>query len=359
MGKFITTETFNDMQRAFIKVLDSDGKIKDLKEALAEYSELPIFSEYFYAKFHYRKGDYQIAARLIDKVLSKFDQGCHDTDLGLFLFPEAFLEIYGVAGEIYANNDEWSKALHSFQDYQLCVSRIKSVYSDDSFLSFRNYNEYTLSDLVHNEITVCSPSVMNDPYDTLLLKWGEYIRLHKTDKKHIKPFCDSFSSYRIRSFSKLKDTTGKEMISNTLMWSHYAGQHQGFCVKYKFSPEFISTTEERRTVRFKNIIYQPHDRPTCIASGGMNTDICLCTKQENWSYENEVRMIAYEPDIEGDYHSIPLDQNSHIESIYFGYKCSQKKMDTIRKILSYDPDIKFFVMKSNFNDIYNLVPVEL
>lgn len=24
MGKFITTETFNDMQRAFIKVLDSD-----------------------------------------------------------------------------------------------------------------------------------------------------------------------------------------------------------------------------------------------------------------------------------------------------------------------------------------------
>ena len=57
--------------------------------------------------------------------------------------------------------------------------------------------------------------------------------------------------------------------------------------------------------------------------------------------------------------ALSFSQNSHIESIYFGYKCSQKKMDTIRKILSYDPDIKFFVMKSNFNDIYNLVPVEL
>jgi len=33
--------------------------------------------------------------------------------------------------------------------------------------------------LVNNEITVCSPRVMNDPYDTLLIKWGENIRLIK------------------------------------------------------------------------------------------------------------------------------------------------------------------------------------
>lgn len=359
MKKYITTETFNNMLVAFDKVLKSKGSITDLKEAMADYTNLPTLCKYFYAKFFYRIGNFKKAAQIMDRVLMIIDEGHHEIDIEFMCFPRAFKEIYGIAGEIYAHNDQWEKALHSFQDYQLCVSRIQSIKSDGYFLSFRNYNEHTLSDLINNEITVCNPSVMNDPYDTLLLKWGEHIRQKKANRKHIAPFCDSFSSYRIRSFSRLEDTDGKEMIGNTLMWSHYAGQHQGFCIKYKFSPEFMTTTEERRTVRFRNIIYHPNSEPISISSDDMNTDIGLCTKREDWSYENEVRVIAYEPDIVGDYHPIALDKSSKIDSIYFGYKCPQKHIETIRKILSHDPEIKFYIMQSDCNNIYNLIPLKL
>ena len=37
-------------------------------------------------------------------------------------------------------------------------------------------------------------------------------------------------------------------------------------------------------------------------------------------------------DIVGDYHPIALDKSSKIDSVYFGYKCPQKHIETIRKI---------------------------
>ena len=36
--------------------------------------------------------------------------------------------------------------------------------------------------------------------------------------------------YRITSFSNFKDE--EELGRNTTMWSHYADNHKGFCVKY-------------------------------------------------------------------------------------------------------------------------------
>lgn len=359
MIEIITRETIKDMEDIYAKVEGNEGSFHDLQVAMSAFGELSILTNYYFAKYLYNHNNITDACKYINTSLSYLESDDIKSQILVLPIRDILRNIYALAGEILANADKLDDALHRFQDYQLCICRIDPIRSGESLLSFRNYNEHTLSDLINNEITICSPQVMNDPYDTLLLKWGEYIRSEKSYKKHINPFCDAFLSYRIRAFAKVKSMSGNEMIRNTLMWSHYAGNHKGFCIKYKFSNDFMSITESRRTVRFKNILYQPASIQLNIAKESINTDIGLCTKQENWSYENEVRMIAYEPDIEGDYHSIPLDQNSHIESIYFGYKCSQKRIDTIRKILSNDPSIKFFVMKSDFNDIYNLVPVEL
>lgn len=359
MITLITKETINEMESIYDRIHKNNGSFYDLQIAMSPFNKLSIFTNYYFAKYLFTSDNITDACKYITDSLRELE--CDDIKSQILTLPVryALKNVYGLAGEIFANSGKFEQALYCFQDYQLCISRIESIRFEDSFLSFRNYNEHTLSDLINNEITVCSPRVMNDPYDTLLLKWGEYIRTKMADKKHINPFCDAFHSYRIRAFAKVIGQSGKEMISNTLMWSHYAGNHTGFCVRYRFSNDFMSTTEDRRTVRFKNIIYHPTIKPLDITQESINTDKCLCTKQENWSYESEVRMIAYEPDIEGDYHSIPLDQNSHIDSIYFGYNCPQKRIDTIRKILSYDTSIKYFVMQSDFKDIYNLIPVEL
>ena len=71
-------------------------------------------------------------------------------------------------------------------------------------------------------------------------------------------------------------------------------------------------------------------------------------------------MIAYEPEINGKYHPIPLDELSKIESIYFGYKCSNERIRTIQKIVTqHYPDVKFYKMSSDFTNIYCLKAEEI
>lgn len=355
----ITTQTFNNMQTEFIKVIDENLSADDLTLALAPYGELPLLCKYFHAKYFFRHEDYNKASELITEVLTELEMNGPESEIILLCFRKALLEIYGIAGEIYAYNNQYDKSLRAYQDHHICLLRLKETESN-SFLSFRRFNEYTLSDLIHNEITVIHPSEMNDPYDTLLLKWSEYLAQEKTVRKHIGPYCNAFASYRIRSFTKLANSTNQDMVCNTLMWAHYTTNHTGFCIQYSFSKQFTSGTEERRTIRFKDIIYHDEKTPLDITADSIDTNKGLCTKQSAWSYENEVRMIAYEPEIEGKYHPIPLDASSKIDCIYFGYKCSNERIRTIRKIVTqHYPDVKFYKMSSDFTNIYYLKAEEI
>lgn len=353
-----TSETPKQIAETYNGIVKNGGSFEDLKAALSEYEKhSPLFVKFLHANFLSVKSEFSEASNIITEVL----QGLNSVeDYTIGFNQRRLVPIYGLAGEIYADNNQFTESKIAYQDYQLCLCRLKGLGLNESLLSFRRYNEYSLSDLINNEITVCSPRVMNDPYDTLLLKWGDFMKERK-HKVHVKPFCDALESYRIRSFSHLAGKDGKEMVSNTLMWSHYADQHYGFCVQYKFSDDFLKVTEERRTVRLHEIQYQPQDEPLKLnlEEGSIDTTVGLCTKQHQWEYENEARLIAYEPDVKGDFHSIPLDEGSHIEKIYFGYRCPDKHIDTIKKILANQSQVKFLKMQSLPEDIYHLSSKEV
>lgn len=353
-----TTETPKQINETYNGVVKDGGSFEDLKAALSEYEKYsPLYVKFLFAKFQSFKRNFSEASDLITEVIQGLDSV---VDYTIGFNQQTFAPIYGLAGEIYANNNQFTESQIAYQDYQLCLCRLKGLEQNDSLLSFRKYNEYSLSDLINNEITVCTPRVMNDPYDTLLLKWGDFMKGRK-HKPHIQPFCNALESYRIRSFSHLSSKDGEEMVSNILMWSHYADQHYGFCVQYKFSDDFLKVTEERRTVRMHEIQYQPEKEPLNLnlEEGSIDTTVGLCTKQHQWEYENEARLIAYEPDVEGAFHSIPLDEGSHIEKIYFGYRCPDKHIETIKKILSNQSQIKFYQMQSSPEDIYHLSSNEI
>lgn len=353
-----TSNTPQEIVDVYNRIVQNSGSIEDLKAELSEYEKYsPLFIKFLLSKFQLSKSLLREASTLITEVINELDSV---EDLSIGLNQHILASIYGHAGEIYANNNQLLESQTAYQDYQLCLCRLKGLELKESLLSFRKYNEYSLSDLINNEITVCSPRVMNDPYDTLLLKWGDYLKERK-DKPHIQPFCNSLESYRIRSFSHLTSKDGKEMLSNILMWSHYADNHCGFCIQYKFSDDFLKVTEERRTVRLHEITYQSNDEPLNLHldEGSINTQIGLCTKQNQWEYENEVRLIAYEPDVEGYFHSIPIDEGSHIENVYFGYRCPRKHIETIKRILSNQCQVKYYQMHSKPEDIYHLYCVEI
>lgn len=360
MDKTITHKTFGEIEKLYFKALNNKSSFEELKSLIGEYeASMPAFIKYLYAKYLYKNEEYSLASIEITEAIRFLSSGLVTILETLFINVRALRDIYALAGEIYAYNDEGKKSLDAFKRLMLYSTQIKSIENQNTFLSFRNYNQFTLSDLINGEITLCSPKVMNDPYDTLFLKWGEYLRSKKGGiKKHIKYLCDALDYYRIRSFSLPKDKEGNEMLENILMWSHYAGNHTGFCIKYNLSESIFNLTESRCIVRLKDIIYRDDDCVINLEKDSVDTNLGLCRKHPFWEYENEVRLIAYLPDNESPFCQIPLG-NSKIESIYFGYKCPEEHIKTIRNILSDKENITYFKMQSDYSDVYKLRAIKI
>ena len=64
--------------------------------------------------------------------------------------------------------------------------------------------------------------------------------------------------------------------------------------------------------------------------------------------------------IEGKYNEIELDSESNIEAIYFGYRCSDQDIQTIKNIcIERYNNINFYKMTLNTTDIYNFNAVKI
>ena len=337
-------------------------KIKDLN---CDYFKL------YYYKARYLNGKNQLdeARNNIDRAIELMESKCSISidklhidgifDLNVFRDKNKLIsDVYSCAGEIYAKIDEIETSVKYYKICQYYNSFLESDFKDYkhvSVFSFRKYNENSLSDLINNTITVCPSSKMNDPFDSIINLWGDTDNLEKicTDKKHIMPMCSAFNLYRIRSFCLGNRNTP---IKKVLMWSHYAGEHTGFCIKYKLSNHFIKQKENGNYehMYLKKIEYT--NEKISIATTSINTDVAFATKSKEWRYENEVRLIVYNPNKTEQFYGIELDDESEIEAIFFGYRCSEVAINTIKNIfINKNAKVpKFYKMILDENNVYNL-----
>ena len=266
--------------------------------------------------------------------------------------------IYTLAGEIYSILGLDNESLEYYKRALYYKTLLKTDIEEEDYVylySFRRFNEYSLADLINNEITVSPSKNMNDPFDSIINLWGTKELLKKTCKehKHIKNLSKSFDYFRIRSFCNGNTTRA---LKNILMWSHYADNHRGYCIKYKLSKHFIKQDENDsfEHMFLKPIIYRK-DKVDISEMTTINTDLAFATKHRSWKYENEVRLIVYNPNKEDAFYGIPLDKDSCIEAIYFGCRCEQKTINTIKNLFSKsDTPPKFYQMKLDRTDVYHL-----
>lgn len=269
-------------------------------------------------------------------------------------------DIYFCAGEIYAKMGLLPESLEFYKKSHYYNSFLKSEFEDRnnvSLFSFRRYNEYSLADLINNTITV-SPSIkMNDPFDSLINIWAseEMLKQTCTDEKHIIPLHESFEYFRIRSFCIKRERTP---VENILMWSHYAGEHTGFCIKYKLSKHFIKQEEDEDNYEhmyLKSITYS--DDKINMNVHSINSNLAFATKYKDWEYEDEVRLIVYNPNRTDDFYGIKLDKESEIDAIFFGYRCSEQAITTIKNLFIQKENCtmpKFYKMELNSSNVYQL-----
>ena len=376
----------NDFQKSAIALSDFQLDIEDEKQMESLYEKIKDLDCYdfiiFYLKAHhcYKKlGNPEEAKAYIDKSIEAIPLIKEDIfsivkDSRIIYVPlgnsisvpvaevsnKLMSNIYILAGEIYSILELDNEALKYYKRalYYKTLLRTDMEKEDYVYLySFRSFNVFSLSDLINNEITVSPSKKMNDPFDSVINLWGSEEQLKVTCKehKHIKNLSRSFDYFRIRSFCNGET---EEALENLLMWSHYADEHRGYCVKYKLSKHFIKQDENDsfEHMFLKPIIYRKDEEKVDISGmTSINTDLAFATKHESWKYEKEVRLIVYNPNKEESFYGIPLDKNSCIEAIYFGCKCEPKTINTIKNLFSKaDIPPKFFQVYSESKDVYQL-----
>jgi hypothetical protein len=227
--------------------------------------------------------------------------------------------------------------------------------------------------LIHRTIRFTQPSCLNDPFDCVPAIIEEHphdavqrsiSRITKElhgrglNKQEIEKFkwrqIGKFASSNNGLFQISKDAVRKNFDTigilslsktnhNILMWSHYANSHRGFVIEFDYSNEFFKQRENDRLDCgiLKDVIYEIKRPVFDIPKKEVDKDV-LFVKNENWSYEKEVRIIrelknAFKsiPDPNGDIFLFTFDAAA-IKSIIIGMNSRKSDIEMIKKILKSD-----------------------
>lgn len=349
--------------------------------------------QYKHYKISYRKAHYEYsynnnieqAKKYIDETIKLFVSSDDDKYLSDFLIQNGVdyifiasimkvkpMKVFELAGQIYAQLAESYKTLReasitNYQKYQVYLQEFKTHeelqgLENIAVYSFRPVSNYALADLANGTITVARPTKMNDPFDSIANIWKKTDNLRKiTNRKgHEDLLSESMNYYRIRSFVWSKETEAEDYVLNNIrMWSAYAKDHYGFCVKYRLHKGFIHNVDTnnftvRRLAPVKYIKeFQMNKTITAIDSYEAYN-----MKHECWKYENEIRLLSYNTSTGDDFYSEPMGSDAEIEEIIFGVMCSDEDKKKIFNILS-SKDVKFYRMEPNpAEDIYHLIKKE-
>lgn len=273
-------------------------------------------------------------------------------------------QCYLLMGVSYACLNKHKDAVRAFMSsiYYNLVSQ--DSYEGFNFYSFRSPSQFTIDDLANNVITVVAPSQFNDPVDSLIFPWLEYKKratcAMEKDQRVFKAITEAYSHLKVRCFvSRQKLPNGENEVKSStkiipeqydiLMWSHYAQNHTGICVQYCLPKTITESDKELLTVsRLANVNY--------VESGDITKEMYVSkaffTKSMEWEYEDEVRLLHYDPTWNTDFKPIKLPQGS-VKAVYFGLKCTEETKSKVRKALQYE-NVDYYQIEIEPKDVYKL-----
>lgn len=223
--------------------------------------------------------------------------------------------------------------------------------TDYCCFKYRSINKYLLDSLVKSQLFFAPRNQLNDPFDCNINipnaldhlirsvngEKSELLKKFRGDTDVLTRFDNNVDPLGICSFSLT--------LNETLMWSHYANDHKGICLRYDVPEEFLNNPDE--IIGVSKVSYEPNS-----VSDWLNSNIelydkdhqgfiinllktLLTSKAPSWSYEEEVRIIR---PVVGLY-EIPRETLTHI---IFGLQTSVSDESLIRSITdTYYASVKF------------------
>jgi len=238
--------------------------------------------------------------------------------------------------------------------------------------------EFKVLDTFYNSSLLFSkPNTFNDPFDCLSIIDYDFSKIKKAELEELLNLSmtnKQFKLYKDLEIRRIKElphvknwgdfrrdgfhlTCFNNSPLHILMWSHYACNHQGFMIEFKFKKLFKDYKHLPVPVVYSNDfpkLKYPFNASTkmCFENSGFGAECIIklfSNKAECWSYENEFRLLntksklvaPKEPDeIESDLFS----------SVIFGNKASERCIVETKKAISifnkkYDKNIKTYHAK--------------
>lgn len=141
-----------------------------------------------------------------------------------------------------------------------------------------------------------------------------------------------FYDYYVKNRIKFKVSCLSEIHDSILMWSHYANQHQGFCIGYD-----TSEIEEKIKKQLFPVFYHETFFPL-INVEKTDKKLNLLIKYKDWRYEREWRLISDEK-------FLPLKPSK----IYLGVKFNDEYLDYFKDIAR-EKNWKLYKMEMNYSE---------
>lgn len=320
-----------------------------------------------YAEAYIYLRDYECAVGILEEGLKELEH----QDFRYYFGEKSYL--YELLSKCYVHLNERDKAYSAaLKKVYNELYALNNTHSDQfEFYGFRDVSVHSLNDLKNETISLCSPSLFNDPVDTAYFAWMHYRKEEAKDTaelNYLEILEAAYNNVRARCLVRNIPLPYKEGVdypvqldfqreyANTVMWAHYANNHKGFCVKYVIPSSFTMTEpEDGRIIMLKPITYT--ERFPIMPFGTVSQDIqfkdAFLTKQRLWEYEHEHRLLYFDVNGSSEFPTPKLPVGS-IKAVYIGVKCTLENRAKILEALKNKPDVEVYEMQINSQDIYKL-----
>ncbi len=211
---------------------------------------------------------------------------------------------------------------------------------DNRYFKFRSINKHLIESLVNSSLYFAEPNTLNDPFDCKLDLDKSFSRAASSATGERKDFLEKMLDTPFpRDWKGLLENIGvcsfSLNLNETLLWSHYADEHKGLCLLYRF-PESFLLNQQNKLLGWDMVKYADDaltdwlktDAP--LEMGNFISELLkvyLTAKSNAWQYENEARIIRLEHGLLG----IP---SGFLEQVCFGLRTPRADINLITKLAS-------------------------
>lgn len=229
--------------------------------------------------------------------------------------------------------------------------------------------EFKVLDTFYNSSLLFSkPNVFNDPFDCFSIIDYNFDKITRAEMQDIRKERITNKDFKLNKHKYIKDLKAIDVIKHwgdirrnefhltcfnnsplhILMWSHYAFNHQGFMVEFKFKKTSNKFAGLPIPVIYCNDfpkLKYPYNASAkmCIEDREFGAEMIIklfSNKAECWSYENEFRLPNTIGELENEKAPVTIDSNLFV-SVIFGARTNISNVQETEKAIA------------QFNEKYN------